>query len=76
MCQTPEDCSVSELTSEAGAPAVEIEVTPAMIQAGVNVLWESGALDTPNLGADQEVVQRVFSTMYRLMKTPPVAPTI
>jgi hypothetical protein len=30
---------------EAGAPEAEIEITSEMIEAGVTVLWESGALE-------------------------------
>ena len=48
---------------EAGAPAREIEITPEMIEAGVCVLWESGAVETPMDGADRELVQKIFVAM-------------
>jgi hypothetical protein len=31
----------------AGAPGNRIENTPEMIEAGVRVLWDSGAVETP-----------------------------
>jgi hypothetical protein len=43
----------------------DIEVTPAMIEAGVRVLWESGALEVAMLGADQGLVQEIFVAMSR-----------
>jgi hypothetical protein len=42
--------------------APEIEVTPAMIEAGMNALWATGAIEHP-CGADEAVVRRVFSAM-------------
>jgi len=48
-------------SKDAGAP--KIEITPEMIEAGVRVLWESGAVESPNLGADQELVRELFLTM-------------
>jgi len=50
---------------EAGAPASEIEVTPAMIDAGGTVLWESGAIESPMDGADRHLVREIFFAMYR-----------
>jgi hypothetical protein len=44
------------------APATEIEVTPEMIDAGVETLWASGAVGHP-LQADRLVVQAVFESM-------------
>jgi hypothetical protein len=44
-----------------GAP--EIEVTPAMIEAGVSVLWESGALETFMDGVDQLLIEKIFIAM-------------
>ena len=46
----------------AGAPACEIEITPEMIEAGVAVLYESGAIEHP-LAADRDLVRDVFTTM-------------
>jgi hypothetical protein len=36
-----------------------------MIEAGVRVLWESGALEVAMLGADQGLVQEIFVAMSR-----------
>lgn len=41
----------------------EVEVTPEMIEAGVRVLLESGAIETPMPGADPYLVQRIFVAM-------------
>jgi hypothetical protein len=51
--------------SEAGAP--EIELTPAMIEAGVAVLYVSCAIEHPLDGADRKLVQRVFCAMLASM---------
>lgn len=49
---------------EAGAPVEkEIEVTPEMIAAGVDVLWDSGAVENPMDGVDQELVRKIFVAM-------------
>jgi hypothetical protein len=45
----------------AGAP--ETEVTPEMIEAGISVLWKSGAVETPMDGVDQMLVQKIFVAM-------------
>ena len=37
----------------------------AMIEAEVRVLWESGAVEAANLGADQELVFFVMSRVLR-----------
>jgi hypothetical protein len=48
---------------KSGAPdASEIEVTPAMIEAGLKALWETGAIEHPS-GGDEYVVRAVFSAM-------------
>jgi len=54
----------------AGAPDAEIEVTPAMIEAGLDVLWNSGALETPMAGADRILVEEMFRAMYRVVIRP------
>jgi hypothetical protein len=53
--------SVSDL-SEAGAPG-EIEVTPAMIEAGVAALYESCVIENPLRAADRSAVRRIFLAM-------------
>jgi hypothetical protein len=40
----------------------EPEVTPEMIEAGVNALWDAGCMEHP-CGADRSVVQKVFTAM-------------
>lgn len=50
----------------AGAP--EDDITPAMIEAGVTVLWDSGAVEVANLGADQELIREIFFVMSRASK--------
>ena len=41
----------------------EIEVSPAMIEAGVAVLYESGAIENPIHGNDQSLVRQIFLSM-------------
>jgi hypothetical protein len=61
------NAAASDLTAEAGAP--EIEITPAMIEAGVAVLWESGAVENPNEDADRSLVQKIFVAMAALRES-------
>jgi hypothetical protein len=42
----------------------EIEVTPEMIEAGLHVLWESGAIENPMDGVDQKLVRKIFVAMF------------
>jgi hypothetical protein len=57
-------CCGSATAPAVGAPELaEIEVTPAMIEAGVHVLYESGAIENPILENDQTLVRRVFESM-------------
>jgi hypothetical protein len=53
----------------AGAPEAEIEVTPAMIEAGVRVLWDSAMVEQPMDGPDQLVIERIFLEMSRVAVT-------
>lgn len=48
--------------------APEIAVTPEMIEAGVGVLWESGAVENPMEGVDQELVRKIFSAMSHVSR--------
>ncbi len=50
---------------ETKADAAEIEVTPEMIEAGVRVLWDSGAVENP-LGADRILIRKIFLAMTAL----------
>jgi hypothetical protein len=50
---------------EAGAPVNEIEITPEMIEAGVCVLWDSGAHE-PMEGVDQLLIEKSFVAMSRV----------
>ncbi|PZR84726.1 MAG: hypothetical protein DLM68_12150 [Hyphomicrobiales bacterium] len=48
----------------AGAPADEIEITPEMIEAGVSMLWGSGAVETPMEKIYRSLVRKIFVAMY------------
>jgi hypothetical protein len=50
-------------SGEAGAPANEIEVTPAMIAAGVDAFNENYDPEDPE--GENNIVLRVFSSMWR-----------
>jgi hypothetical protein len=52
----------------AGAPEEEIEITPEMIEAGVCVLWNSGAVENPS-SADHILIQEIFSVMRGLQSS-------
>ena len=54
---------------EAGAPEAEIETTPEMIEAGVRVLWDSGAVETPMEDFDRSLVQKIFVAMSRALES-------
>ena len=43
----------------------KVKVTPAMIEAGVMVLHESGAVENPLSGADEIVIERIYRAMHR-----------
>jgi hypothetical protein len=47
------------------APGNEIEITPEMIEAGVRVLWDSGAYE-PMDGVDQLLIEKIFVAMSRV----------
>lgn len=49
---------------EAGAPEIEVKITPEMIEAGVRVLWKSGAVETPMEKADRNLVRKIFVAMF------------
>jgi hypothetical protein len=53
---------------EAGAPRNEIEVTPEMIEAGVCVLWESGALEIFLEDFNRELVRKIFVAMSHALE--------
>lgn len=57
--------SLSLDSVEAAAPEAEIEITPEMIEAGVRVLWDSGAHE-PMDGVDQLLIKRIFIVMSRV----------
>lgn len=46
-------------------PETEFEITPEMIEAGVTVLYESGAVDTPIIDNDRSLVRRIFESMLQ-----------
>jgi hypothetical protein len=41
----------------------KFEVTPEMIEAGVSVLYDSGAIENPLHEADRDLARRVFLEM-------------
>jgi hypothetical protein len=49
-------------TSNKDRQADAIEITPEMIEAGVAVLWASGAVDE-KMGADRLLVSEIFRAM-------------
>lgn len=42
------------------------EITNEMIEAGVGVLWESGAVETPMGDVDRDLVVKIFRSMQKL----------
>ncbi len=44
-------------------PEAEIEVTPEMIEAGLRVLRESGAVENPIEGVDGMLIEEIYRTM-------------
>jgi hypothetical protein len=44
----------------------EIEITPEMIEAGLRVLWDSGAIENP-MDADRVLIRKIFAAMSRLL---------
>ena len=44
-------------------PGRPIEITPAMVDAGVTTLQESGALSYENEAGDSALVKRIFEAM-------------
>jgi hypothetical protein len=47
---------------EAGAPEAEIAITPEMIEAGVNALWATCAIEHP-CEADRSIIPKIFAAM-------------
>jgi len=54
MAQNLDKAAPTADAERAGAP--EIEITPEMIEAGVRLLWESGAVENPNEDADRSLI--------------------
>lgn len=55
-------------SAEAGAPDSEdFQATPEMIEAGVEVLWASGAIEHP-LEADRLLVRDVYRAMQKALR--------
>lgn len=57
----PADTTMTKVSSEADR-AAEIEVTPRMTEAGLRVLWASGAVENP-IQADRLLVSRIYREM-------------
>lgn len=53
------------MARKSGAPEDKIEITPVMIDAGVRVLYESGAIENPIPANDRELVRDIYLQMYR-----------
>jgi hypothetical protein len=64
----PYNYVASDFSDAAGAPAIEIEITPEIIKAGFQVLCNSGIADS-YLRADRTLVAEIFLAM--LAKLPP-----
>lgn len=45
------------------AEKTTIELTPAMLKAGLDVLYESGRIEVPMLGADEVLIKELFSAV-------------
>ena len=43
----------------------EVKITPQMLEAGVKVLWGSGAVENPISGTDEILVKEIFLAVYR-----------
>ena len=43
-------------------PKQEIKITSAMLEAGVTLLWESGAVENP-ISADRMLVAEIYTAM-------------
>jgi hypothetical protein len=65
---SPKASSVPAPSATGGAGAPEVEITSEMIEVGVRVLWESGAVESANLGADQELVREMFLRMSLVLR--------
>jgi hypothetical protein len=50
------------MTTKQTTSADKIKITPAMLDADVNALWATGAVEHP-CGLDKEVVRDVFTAM-------------
>lgn len=57
------------------AGALEIEVTPEMIDAGLRELWESGAVEHP-MSIDRDLVRRIFFAMQNVRDDQPCRKSI
>lgn len=58
--------SAADPAERAGAPEA-MEITPEMIEAGVQVLWDSCAIEHP-LQADRLVVERMYRAMGTVLR--------
>ena len=48
--------------------ATEIEVSEEMIEAGLRVLWDSGAVENP-MDADRTLIREIFAVMRGLQQS-------
>lgn len=54
-------------TSETTGRREEVEITPQMVEAGVQVLWDSGTAEV-RLESDRSVVEDIFRAMLQLFQ--------
>ena len=74
--------STSAVSADEGLPATYMkmigapgdEITPRMIEAGVQVLWASGITDAP-LGADRLLVVEIYQAMCSAREEAEAAPS-
>lgn len=51
-----------DLTGAPETKRTEVEVTPEMIEVGVRVLWNSGAIDHP-CSIDRDLIRKIYMRM-------------
>lgn len=62
-----ESYAMADRPAHREAPDSEIEITPEMIEAGVCVLWESGAVEHPMQDHDRALVREIYLAMDRAL---------
>ncbi len=52
------------MSRQAGAPNVEIEITPDMVRAGLEYLWDSGRLDFES-ESDRIYIEGILEAVFK-----------